>query len=127
MGAPMGTRLIRREGRAGSGVTIGDRNVRRMREHASLGARRERDVTEHSHSFQKRSWRNGLCCGTVDAGGGNEPDPQVTQSDGGHARSHCEQPERGSTHHSTREAALCVGGIRGDDESEEMHSRREFA
>ena len=36
-----------------SGVATGDRKVRRMREHASLGARRERDVTEPSRSFQK--------------------------------------------------------------------------
>ena len=36
-----------------SGVTTGDRKVRRMREHARLGARRERDVTDSSHSFQK--------------------------------------------------------------------------
>ena len=35
-----------------SGVATGDRKVRRMREHASLGARRERDVTDPSHSFQ---------------------------------------------------------------------------
>ena len=39
--------------------------------------------------------------------------PRATES---HAMSRCEQPERGSTHHSTREAALCVGGTQGDDE-----------
>ena len=39
----------------------------------------------------------------------------------------------GSTHHPTREVALCVGGTRGDDESEGKHhhkihgSRREHA
>ena len=47
-----------------SGVTTGDWKVRRMRELASLGAWRERDVTEPSHSFQK-CVLNGLCCGTV--------------------------------------------------------------
>ena len=72
-----------------SGGATGDRKVRRMREHASLGARRERDV------------------------------PQVTQSDENYAKSRCKQQERGSTHHSTREVALCVGGTQGDDESEE--------
>ena len=38
----------------GQEVTTLDQKVRRMREHASLGAWRERDVTEPSHSFQKR-------------------------------------------------------------------------
>ena len=95
-----------------------------MREHASLGARRERGVTEPSHSFQKRSWRNELCCETVDGGGGNESDPQETRSGESHAMSRCEQPERGSTHHSTREAALCVGGTRSDDESDAKHAHR---
>ena len=60
------------------------------------------------------------CC----AGGGNEPDPHVSQSDESHAKSRCEQQERGSTHHSTREVALCVSGTWGDDESEAKHSQR---
>ena len=34
------------------GEATEDRKVRRMKEHASLGARWERDVTEPSHSFQ---------------------------------------------------------------------------
>ena len=38
--------------------------------------------------FRSGSWRNVLCCETAGAGGGNEPDPLVTQSDGSHARSH---------------------------------------
>ena len=61
--------------------------VRRMREKASLGARRERDVTEPSPSFQLWVLEERLCDGTVGAGGGNEPDPQVTQSDESHAKS----------------------------------------
>ena len=52
-----------------SGVTPEVRKVRRMREDARFGARRERDVTEPSHSFQKRSWRNELCYETVDGRG----------------------------------------------------------
>ena len=51
--------------------------------------RLERDVTE-PHSFQKGSWRNGLCCGTV------EEEAEETQSGESHAKSRCEQPERGS-------------------------------
>ena len=51
--------LGRKNGRANgnaphqAGVTTGDGKMRRMKELASLGARRERDVTEPSHSFQK--------------------------------------------------------------------------
>ena len=96
-----------------------DRKVRRTTEHASLGARRERDVTEPSHSFQK--W---VLEERIGAGGGNEPDPRVSQSDESHAKSRCEQQERGGTHHSTREVALCVGGTRDDDESEAKHCRQ---
>ena len=85
-----------------SGVTTGDRKVRR------------------TGTSQNKTTR----CGTVDAGGGNEPDPQETQSGESHAMSRCEQPERGSTHQSTGEAALCVGGTWGDDESDAKHSHR---
>ena len=48
----------------------------------------------------------------------------VDERDKGCARdgSRCEQPERGSTHQSTREVALCVGGTQGDDESGAKHS-----
>ena len=70
------------------------------------------------------SWRNELCCEIVDGGGGNEPDPQETRSGESHAMSRCEQPGRGSTHHSTREAAFCVVGTRGDDESDVKHTHR---
>ena len=65
--------------------------VRRMREHARLGARRERDVTKPGRS-RNGSWKNELCCETVDGGGGNEPDPQETRSRESHAMSRCEQP-----------------------------------
>ena len=51
------------------------------------------------------------------AGSGNETDPRETQSGGSHAKSHYMQQERGSTHHSTRKVALCVGGTQVDDES----------
>ena len=49
----------------------------------------------------------------------------MSQSDESHAKSRCEQQERGGTHHSTQKAALCVGGTRGDDESEGKHNQRD--
>ena len=69
-----------------------------------------RHRTNQATRSRSGSWRNGLCCGTVDAGGGNEHDPQETQRGESHAMSRCEQPERGSTHHSTREAACAWAG-----------------
>ena len=45
-----------------SGMTVGDRKVRRMREHASLGARRAQTQATRSRSG---SWRNKLCCETA--------------------------------------------------------------
>ena len=119
MGAPLGTRLIRREGRAGSAMPLHVAKVR-SGNRGPEGAADERarkpgstagDTSQNQATRSRNgSWRNGLCCGTVDAGGGNEPDPQETQSGESHAMSRREQPERGSTHHSTREVALCVGG-----------------
>ena len=128
MGAPMGTRLIRREGRARGATPLHMAKVRSGNrgpegsadERARLEARREMDATRS----RSGSWGNGLCCGTVDGGGGNEPDPQETQSGESHAMSRCEQPERGSTQQSTREAALCVGGTQGEDESGAKQSHR---
>ena len=134
MGAPLGTCLIRREGRARGAMPLHMVKVRSdNRGPEGAADERERKLWEHggrgtsqTQATRSRSgsWRNGLCCETVDAGGGNEPDPQATQSGESHAKSRCEQQERGSTHHSTKEVALCVGGTWGDDESEEMHSHR---
>ena len=134
MGAPLGTRLIMREGRAGSTIPLHMAEVRRGNR-GSEGAADERarkpgspvgEWTSQNQATRSSSgsWRNGLCCGTVGAGGGNEPDPHVSQSDESHAKSRCEQQGRDSTHHSTREVALCVGGTQGDDESEGKHSQK---
>ena len=58
MGAPMGTCLIRREGRARGAMSLHMAKVRSDNRGpegaADERARRERDVTEPSHSFQKR-------------------------------------------------------------------------
>ena len=63
--------------------------------------------TSQTQTIRSRSgfWRNGLCCDTVDARDRNVPDPQETQSDESHAENRCEQRERGSMHHSTKEVA----------------------
>ena len=114
----LGTRLIRRRAEQEapchciwqrSGVTTFDRKVLRMREHASLGARRERDVTEPSHSFPEVG-PGGTDCAVelLDGGGGNEPHPQETQSGESHAKSRREQQERGNTH-STQRGCLVRG------------------
>ena len=103
-----------------------DQKVRRMREHASLehGGRGtpQNQATRSSSGFS----RNGLCCGIV-SGNGNERDTHVSQSDESHAKRRCEQQERDSTHQSTREVALHVGGTKGYDESEGKHSQRNSA
>ena len=66
--------------------------------------------------------RNGLCCGTVHAESGYEPDPQETQSGETHAMSRCEQPERGTPVH--QRGCLCVGGrTRVDDDPEDPCER----
>ena len=134
MGAPKGTRLVRREGRARGTMPLHMAKVR-SDTRGPEGAADERACKSGSTAREGRhrtkplvpeagSWRNELCCETVDGGGGNEPDPQETRSGERHAMSRCEQPERGSTHHSTRETALCVGGTRGDDESDAKHTHR---
>ena len=137
MGAPMGTHFIRREGSAGGAMPLrmgkvrsdnkfpegaADERARKLGSTAGEGRHRAKPLVPEAGL-------GGTDCAVelLDAGGGNEPDPQETQSDESHVMSLCKQTDRGSTHHSTREAALCVGGIRGDDESEEMHGRREFA
>ena len=134
VGAPILTCLIRREGRARGAMPlhmakvrsdnrgpegVADERARKPGSTAGEGFHRTKPLVPEAGS-----WRNELCCETVDGGGRNEPDPQETQSGESHAMSRCEQPERGSTHHSTREAALCVGGTRGDDESDAKHSHR---
>ena len=135
MGAPIGKRLIRREGRARGATPLLMAKVR-SDNRGPEGAADERACKPGSTAGEGRhrtqplvpevgSRRNGLCCGTVDGEGGNELDPLVTQSHGGHARSRCEQLERGGTHHSTKEVALwCVGGTPGDDESDAKQSHR---
>ena len=100
----------------------GGQSGKRHAIHGKEEARRERDVTETTSSG---SWRNGLCCRTVGAGSGNEPDPHVSQSDESHAKSRCEQQEGDSTHHSTREVALCVSGKRGNGEKKRSIAVRE--
>ena len=62
-----------------------------------------------------------LCCETVDAGGGNGPGPQVTQSDGSHAKNHREQQGRDSMHHSTTRGCL----VRGRDRVGRRRERRD--
>ena len=52
----------------------------------------------------------------------HEPDLPVIQNDESHAMSRCEQPKRGSTHHSNREVAFCVGGTRATtDDAKQCH------
>ena len=73
----------------------------RARKHGGRGTSQNQATRSRSGS-----WRNELCCETVDGGGGNEPDPHVSQSDESHAKSRSDQQERGSTHHFTKEVAL---------------------
>ena len=79
MAAPMGMCLIKREGRARGPMPLLLAKVRSDNRGPEGAANestqaweqeRERDVTEPSHSFQQRSWRNELCCETVDGEGG---------------------------------------------------------
>ena len=97
-----------------SGVTPEVRKVRRMREHARLGARRRGTSQNQAARSKSGFWRHALCCETVDGGGGNEPDPLVTQSGGSHARSHCEQQGQG------REDARERTGAERDVEAEQQ-------
>ena len=129
MGAPKGTCLVRREGmplhmakvRSDTRGPEGAADERACKTRSTV----ERGMSQNQATRSRNgSWRNELCCETVDGRGGNETDPQESQSGESHAMSRCEQPERGSTHHSTREASFCVGGTRGDDESDVKHTHR---
>ena len=118
MGAPMGMRLIKREGRARGAMPLHMAKVR-SDNRGPKGAADERARKPRSAAGEGRHRTKPLvpkvCPGgtncaveTVDAGGGNEADPQEIQSGESHAISSCEQPERGSAHHSTRDWLPCA-------------------
>ena len=134
MGAPMETRLIRREGRAGGAMPLHMAKVRsdnRGPEGAADGRAPKPGSTagEGRHRTKPlvpEAGPGGTNCAVKLLTEEAETSlilrrPRAAES---HAMSRCEQPERGSTHHSTREAALCVGGTQGDDESDAKHSHR---
>ena len=69
------------------------------------------------------SWRNILCCETVDGGGGNEPDPHVSQSDESHAKSRCEQPGLPCAWAGPRATTRVMRSTAGEDPRERVKER----
>ena len=134
MGAPKGTCLVRREGRARGTMPLHMAKVRSdtrgpegaADERACKTRSTAREGCHRTKPLVPETGPGGTNCAVklLTEEGGNEPDPQETRSGESHAMSRCEQPGLGSTHHSTREAAFCVGGTRGDDESDVKHTHR---